>query len=206
MSHDPAVPVILAVTHAIADRRRRAPHHLTLREPADASDAIRAMSLRPVEVLSAQSHSRIILCASASDDDERPLVLKATQLSARDRAAERAMREINICARSLSPFIVHSHGWLAEPSRLEVYLALDFLPGGTVDLLIDREGSLSQAAARFYGGCAALALEALHNAGIVHRDIKPENLCIAADGYVTLVDLGYARELAAGERAQTLLG
>ncbi|WP_149498554.1 protein kinase [Roseiconus lacunae] len=36
------------------------------------------------------------------------------------------------------------------------------------------------------------ALESMHGAGWVHGDIKPSNLIIAANGHVTLLDLGYS--------------
>ena len=82
------------------------------------------------------------------------------------------------------------------------------MPGADVELLVDREGALTPAAARFYVGCCALALEALHAHGVLHRDVKPDNLCIGGDGYARLVDLAYARSLPAdGDgRCHTLLG
>ncbi len=121
-----------------------------------------------------------------------------------EAAAERVRRELELTARAFQ-FCVHStHGWLAAPG--EAYLTLEYFPGGDCDLLIDRDGALSPEAARFYVGCTALALEALHEHNCIHRDVKPDNICIGADGYAKLCDLGYARELRAGERAMTLLG
>jgi serine/threonine-protein kinase len=38
----------------------------------------------------------------------------------------------------------------------------------------------------------------LHHHGFVHGDINPGNLVIAADGHVTLIDLGVAREIGSG--------
>ena len=158
--------------------------------------------IRPVELLASSPRSRVILCAKTESE---AVLLKALQLPLNDRAtAERVAREVTLASRMLHPFIVASEGWFS--AGREVYLSLEYLPGGDIDFLIDREGVLSPHAARFYVGCAALALEALHSFGYVHRDVKPDNLLIGADGYAKLSDLGFARVLLDGERAHTLLG
>ena len=131
--------------------------------------------LDPVALLAASAHSRVLLCRGAGG---APLVLKATRLDD-PPTAERARREITLAARDCGPFVVRSLGWLSTPS--EVYLRMDYAPGGDVELLIDREGSLSPSAARFYAGCLALALEALHALGVLHRDVKPGNLVIGGE-------------------------
>ena len=46
----------------------------------------------------------------------------------------------------------------------------------------------------------------MHAQGVAHRDIKPENVCIGADGYAKLVDLGFATRLPADGRCHSLLG
>lgn len=38
-----------------------------------------------------------------------------------------------------------------------------------------------------------IALEFLHNNGVLHRDVRPANICFDADGRVSLIDLGLAR-------------
>ena len=41
----------------------------------------------------------------------------------------------------------------------------------------------------------ALALEAIHQSGIVHRDIKPENIMLRGDRSVALADVGIAKSV-----------
>ena len=41
-----------------------------------------------------------------------------------------------------------------------------------------------------------LAIESLHDLGIVHHDIKPENVLIDADGHCVIADYGSAKLLA----------
>lgn len=45
----------------------------------------------------------------------------------------------------------------------------------------------------FFAACIVIALEFLHNNGVIHRDLKPENLVFDKKGYLRLTDLGVAR-------------
>ena len=46
---------------------------------------------------------------------------------------------------------------------------------------------------RQYFAEAVLALEYLHNFGIVHRDIKPDNMLITSEGHIKLTDFGLSK-------------
>ena len=183
-----------------------------------APDCIISHTLVPLDLLARGRHSRVLLCSVSESSSAPPLVLKATFLTEAgddqqrvaaaeaagvpegSSAAERVLREIELTGRGFGPFVVTSHGWLSVPPH--ACLLLDYLPGGDLDLLLERSGPLGPQAARFYVGCAALGLEALHAQGVAHRDLKPENLCIDSDGYARIADLGYARSLPTEARAQ----
>ena len=47
--------------------------------------------------------------------------------------------------------------------------------------------------AKYYIASLVLALEYLHEAGIVYRDLKPENVFIDSGGFVKLGDFGFAK-------------
>lgn len=46
---------------------------------------------------------------------------------------------------------------------------------------------------KIYAAEITLALEALHNQGIIFRDLKPENVVLDADGHALLTDFGLSK-------------
>ena len=46
----------------------------------------------------------------------------------------------------------------------------------------------------------------MHRKGIAYRDLKLENIVLGADGYVKIIDFGFAKQLAEGELTRTLCG
>jgi serine/threonine protein kinase len=73
------------------------------------------------------------------------------------------------------------------------YLAVAYLPGGSLADRISADGALDTADTARVLTDVALGLEALHGAGIVHRDVKPGNVLFAADGSAKLTDFGLAK-------------
>ena len=55
--------------------------------------------------------------------------------------------------------------------------------------------TLQEEETQFYLANAILGLEHVHKLDIVWRDLKPENFVIASDGYLKMVDLGFAKQL-----------
>jgi len=82
-----------------------------------------------------------------------------------------------------------------------VYLAMEYLDGLDLGVLIRRAGALDWRRARPILLQLTRALSAVHRAGVVHSDLKPDNIfLVTRDGiadFVKVVDFGIAKALGA---------
>ena len=67
-------------------------------------------------------------------------------------------------------------------------------------------GPFSDAVGRFYGACVVEAFDYLHKRNYCYRDLKPENLMVDSNGYVRLVDMGFAKQVPFGHKTWTFCG
>jgi len=98
--------------------------------------------------------------------------------------------------------------WLVElhysfQDEHNLYLVMEFLPGGDLMALLMKEDILTEEATRFYAAEAVLAIEAVHSLGYIHRDLKPDNLLLDWRGHLKLTDLGLCKKV---ETEQALPG
>jgi len=90
--------------------------------------------------------------------------------------------------------------WLVElmysfQDEHNLYLVMEFAPGGDLMALLMKEDILSEEATRFYAAETALAIEAVHALGYLHRDLKPDNLLLDWRGHIKLTDLGLSKKV-----------
>lgn len=87
-----------------------------------------------------------------------------------------------------------------------VYLLFEYVHGGELFSRLKLLKRMPEPTAFFYGAQILLVLEHLHSLDIVYRDIKPENILLDQQGYVKLVDFGFAKKLPNGKRTMTICG
>lgn len=84
----------------------------------------------------------------------------------------------------------------AFQTRNCLYLVTDFYEGGDLfSFLRSHHHDVRESQAIRIIAEVVLALQSMHDMGIVYRDLKPENVLLDKDGHVRLVDLGLAKLL-----------
>ncbi|KAM0564121.1 hypothetical protein ACHAPJ_000330 [Fusarium lateritium] len=77
-----------------------------------------------------------------------------------------------------------------DPANL--YLVMEYMPGGDFLGLLIRQNILQEHIAQFYIAEMILAMEEAHRLNFIHRDIKPDNFLISATGHLKISDFGLA--------------
>uniref|UniRef100_UPI00358EA9F9 serine/threonine-protein kinase Chk2-like isoform X1 n=2 Tax=Myxine glutinosa TaxID=7769 RepID=UPI00358EA9F9 len=117
-------------------------------------------------------------------------------------------REVEILKSVCHPCIVRLDE--VVETTLTVHLVLEYVPGGDLFKLIKKRTWLDEYTSGIIFYQLALALQYLHNKGIVHRDVKPANvlLCSSQESacLIKVSDFGLSRVLGPSSWLSTLCG
>lgn len=112
--------------------------------------------------------------------------------------------ERNILMFIQNPFIVHLH--FAFQTSSKFYLGLEYVPGGDLFTLLQKNGVVKPYNARIYISELCLAIDYLHRCDVVYRDLKPENILFDTNGHIKLTDFGLAKDLYESGTTTTFCG
>eukprot|EP01035_Chromulina_nebulosa_P019118 gene19118-24953_t len=101
--------------------------------------------------------------------------------------------ERDILTESENPWIVTLHYSFQDDRNL--YMVMDYLPGGDLMGLLMKLDTFSEDATRQYTIEIISAVASVHALGYIHRDLKPDNILIDSDGHIKLTDLGLCKKV-----------
>ena len=135
---------------------------------------------------------------------DRTLALKVlgTRYADDDEFIERFRREARNAASLAHPNIVSIYD-RGETEDGTYYIAMEYLPGGTLKDRIVKRGPLPARTAAAVALQISEALKCAHESDVVHRDIKPHNILITESGDIKVTDFGIARATASSTMTKT---
>jgi len=99
--------------------------------------------------------------------------------------------ERDVLALADNPWVVKLHFSFQDDKNL--YLVMEYLPGGDLMTILMKYDILSEEQTRFYIAETALAIWSVHQLNYVHRDLKPDNILLDQEGHVKLSDFGLCK-------------
>ncbi|HLJ97498.1 MAG TPA: protein kinase [Gemmataceae bacterium] len=121
------------------------------------------------------------------------LKLIAPEFTASKDAMERFRQEGRLASTIAHPRCVFVLA--ADEEAGQPYIALELMPGATLQDLVKEKGSLPVAEAVAKIGDVIEGLQEVHRLGLIHRDVKPSNCFLEADGHVKIGDFGLCKSL-----------
>jgi eukaryotic-like serine/threonine-protein kinase len=118
----------------------------------------------------------------------------------------RFLQEARLAAQLQHPNIIAIH----DVGEIEgqQYYSMDFLPGPSLDQLVDKGGPLASKDAARYVKIAAEAVQCAHDHKhkVIHRDLKPSNVIMDGAGQLRVTDFGLAKQLLDDPKATQTFG
>ena len=117
---------------------------------------------------------------------------------------ENILLEKNILIEAQCEFILSLSFFFQTNER--IYYITPFIKGGDLYHKLKTDKFFKEDLVKFYSAQIAVALQYLHDLGIVYRDLKPENILLNDDGYIKLCDFGAAIKLHGVEKNYNFAG
>ncbi|KAG1676370.1 hypothetical protein FOA52_001165 [Chlamydomonas sp. UWO 241] len=186
------------------------------------------LRLLEAEVLGEGAFSRVVEVTEEST--MRHFAMKRMAKSSAMQCPEHVYSEQHITRNMAHPFCLRQYASFQD--KFHLYFLFDLMPSGDLmDVLVAEAKvikyevqdpnsadtgamapkvkmwqGMEEPLAKFYVASVVLALEYLHDNGLVFRDLKPENVLIDSQGYAKLGDFGFAKTVEPGARTYTFCG
>ena len=148
------------------------------------------------DLLGSGGMARVFLAHDQALGRDVALKILWDQYADNEEFVERFKREARSAAALSHPNVVSVYDWGCSEDEM-YYMAMEYVPGGTLKDRIIGEGALDPCTAAELGCQVAEALGVAHKRGVIHRDVKPQNILLTASGEAKVADFGIARAVGA---------
>lgn len=130
---------------------------------------------------------------------EREVAIKALkpEIAAQPGTLERFRTEAITLARLNHPAVAQLYSFFKDGD--EYFMAMEFVPGESLETIIQRDGALPWPVALNYAIRMLEGIQHAHSLGVLHRDLKPANVMLTSGGTIKLMDFGIAQVLGAAK-------
>uniref|UniRef100_A0A8C4UUZ3 protein kinase C n=1 Tax=Falco tinnunculus TaxID=100819 RepID=A0A8C4UUZ3_FALTI len=159
-----------------------------------------------IRVIGRGSYAKVLLVRLKKNDQIYAMKVVKKELVHDDEDIDWVQTEKHVFEQASSnPFLVGLHSCFQTTSRL--FLVIEYVNGGDLMFHMQRQRKLPEEHARFYAAEICIALNFLHERGIIYRDLKLDNVLLDAEGHIKLTDYGMCKEgLGPGDTTSTFCG
>ncbi|XP_062855678.1 protein kinase C zeta type isoform X2 [Trichomycterus rosablanca] len=195
------------------------PHNRTLEkaedDPEDVVGGMEKLQLQEslklsdfdlLRVIGRGSYAKVLLVRLKKNDHVYAMKVVKKELVHDDEDIDWVQTEKHVFEQaSTNPFLVGLHSCFQTESRL--FLVIEYVNGGDLMFHMQRQRKLPEEHARFYAAEICIALNFLHEKGIIYRDLKLDNVLLDQDGHIKITDYGMCKEgIRPGDTTSTFCG